>query len=85
MQTSQVPPVGQAALRKPPEGPLGTPEPAACWRSCWTTIPVTPSFRLLVKTTGDGVIIVIMQFRGFTHRSAMAFLAKPRLGNTQTT
>lgn len=57
VQTSQAPPVGQAALRTPLGGLSGTPEPAACWRSCWMTSPGSPNPRLSAnKTTWDSVM-----------------------------
>lgn len=49
VQTSQAPPAGQEAPRTPPGGPSGTPEPAACWRSCLMTSLGSPNPHLSAK------------------------------------
>ncbi len=46
VQTFPAPPVDQAALLTPRVGPSGTPGPAACWTSCWTSTLGNPSFHL---------------------------------------
>lgn len=60
VQTSQAPPEGQVAPQTPPGGPSGTPEPAACWRSCLMTSLESPNPHLSVtRSNGDQRFIYI--------------------------